>query len=207
MKTITWKAVQVEVSKIKPTPNNYKLKTELGMERLRHSLKSFGLAGTVVLNTDLTLIDGNSRWEQAKEKGEKKIWASLPDRKLTSQEFKEMSALYDFAKAGEVDLDRIKTDLGSSKSFYDKWNLEVPISLLNKLGKGGGKAVITGASTAAEVRALEQKISTIDTRMVQLFFTAKQEAEFRSIEAKLHPKFKTDNISDLVFKVFKSLSK
>lgn len=195
----------VEVTKIKPTPNNFKIKTELGMERLKHSLKSFGLAGNVVLNTDMTLIDGNSRWEQAKETGEKKIWASLPDRKLTPAEFNEMSALYDFAKAGEVDLERIKGELGTTESFYNKWGLEIPISMLEKIGKGG-KAV-AGALTSAEVAKLQETVATSDIRMVQLFFTSKQETEFRRVEAKLQSKFKTDNVSDTVLKAFKQLDK
>ena len=108
MKAITWSSKLVQVSTSKPTPTNYKIKTDLGKERLALSLKKFGLAGTVVLNTDFTLIDGNSRLEEAKKEKQKTIWASFPNRKLSPAEFKEMSALFDFAKAGEVDVDRIQ---------------------------------------------------------------------------------------------------
>ena len=79
MKQITWSSKLVQVSKIKPTPTNYKIKTDLGKERLALSLKKFGLAGTVVLNTDFTLIDGNSRLEEAKKEKQKTIWASFPN--------------------------------------------------------------------------------------------------------------------------------
>lgn len=204
MKTIKWKSKIVEVSKVKPTPNNYKIRTDLGLERLRYSLKTYGLAGTVIVNTDLTLIDGNSRWEEAKAKKEKYIEVSMPDRALTKKEFTEMSAIYDFAKAGEVDLERIKGDLGTTEDFYKKLHLEVPLAMLAKIGTGG-KAITAGAMTSGEVKKLQEVGATSDIRMVQLFFTAKQEAEFRAMEAKLAKRFKSDNTTDTVFKAIKSI--
>jgi hypothetical protein len=201
---ITWSSQRVEVSKIKPTPNNYKIKTELGMERLRHSLSKFGLAGNVVLNADCTLIDGNSRWESAKKNGEKFLWASMPSRKLTAEEFTEMSAMFDFAKAGEVDFDRIKKELGTKEDFYKQWGLEMPLDLLEKLGKGGkGVTVSAGKTGAAE---LEERVATSDIRMVQLFLSSKDEAAFRKMEEVLMKRFKTDNVTDTVFKAFKFLT-
>jgi shikimate kinase len=41
--------------------------------------------------------------------------------------------------------------------------------------------------------------------MVQLFFSEKQEAEFRKIEEKLMKKYKLDNTTDTVLKAFKSI--
>jgi len=54
---ISWTPKLVNVADVKPTEKNYKIKTDIGKERLQLSLKMFGLAGTVVVNTDLTLID------------------------------------------------------------------------------------------------------------------------------------------------------
>jgi len=139
---ITWSPKLVDIKLIKPTPNNYKIKTDLGKERLQNSLKLFGLAGTVVCNTDYSLIDGNSRLEEEQAKGAKKIWVSLPNRKLTPKEYQEMAAMYDFAKAGEVDMERIEKELGTKEDFFKKWGLEVPMHLLENMGKGA--AVVTG---------------------------------------------------------------
>lgn len=140
MNTITWSSKRVLVAAIDPTPTNYKIKSDLGKERLRQSLKQFGLAGNAVCNYSLKkdrfdLIDGNSRLEQAKEKKEKWMWISVPSRRLAPKEFKEMSAMFDFAKAGEVDVERIEQDLGTSKSFFDKWGMLVPMSVLDSIGK------------------------------------------------------------------------
>lgn len=204
-KQITWKPMEVDVRKIKSTPNNYKIKTDLGKERLQHSLKLFGLAGTVVCNTDLTLIDGNSRLEQAKERGERKIWVSVPNRKLTPKEFHEMSAMYDFAKAGEVDMERIEQDLGKTEEFFHKWNLEVPIHLLESMGKAAER---NGKLPALKKKGKEDKVA-VDTgiRQIQIFLTEKQEKQFRVWEEKLAKKWKTDNTSDTVFQAIKVAAK
>lgn len=200
---ITWKPIEVDIRKVRPTPKNYKIKTDLGRERLTQSLEMFGLASTVVCNTDLSLIDGNSRLEQARERGEKKIWVSVPNRKLTPKEYVEMSAMYDFAKAGDIDMERIEGDLGTKEDFYKKWNLEVPMHLLDKLGNGfkpdskGSKIEEGGKGKKAAVSLPD------DVFLVQLFFNEKEETEFRKLEEKLKVKFKATSTTELVLKVFR----
>jgi len=190
-KPIEWTSQKVLVNQIKPTPGNYKIKTELGRERLKLSLKKFGLAGTVVLNTDLSLIDGNSRWEEAKLKKEKYIWASIPNRKLTSAEYKEMSAMYDYAKAGEVDIDRIHGELGTSADFRKEWSLAVPQEVLDKIGKGGRVASTSANKTESEA-------PKSDTRIINIIMNPQQEAMLMEAEAICSKRFKTDNVTDTV---------
>lgn len=200
---IQWSPKQVNVADIKPTEKNYKIKTDLGRERLQNSLKLFGLAGTVIVNTDLHLIDGNSRLVEAKEKGEKKIWVSMPNRKLTPKEFQEMSAMYDYAKAGEVDVESIEKDLGTSADFFEKWKMSVPMHLLDKMG---AKAPVKALEYPEEGKQPENGEAPVsDIKMVQLFFNAKQEQEFRKMEEVLKKKFKTNNTTDTVFKALKSI--
>lgn len=199
---IRWIPKEVNVKDVKPTPNNFKIKTDLGKERLSQSLKMFGLAGTVIVNTDLCLIDGNSRLIEAKEKGEKKIWVSMPNRKLSVKEFSEMSAMYDYAKAGEVDLDRIKGELGTAKDFYEKWNIQVPKEMLDKLGVN--QAVDRGSKVIVEKVKMEEVIAE-EEMQVTLFFNTSQEAEFRRIENILKEALKTASTSDTVFKIFKMI--
>lgn len=203
-KRITWKSVLVDISKIKPTPKNYKIKTDLGAERLRTSLKAFGLAGNVVCNTDFTLIDGNSRLEEAKAAGEKKLWVSIPNRKLSPKEFEEMSALFDFAKAGEVDIESIQKDLGKTEDFYKKWGIETPMAVLAQMGKGAVIEEVEVDDSKVATNS-KKKMEVADIRMVQLFFTEAQEAEFRKWEQKAEKHFKTDNTTETVWKALKSI--
>lgn len=197
---IIWSPKQVLVKDIKPTEKNYKIKTDLGKERLQASLKSFGIAGTVIVNTDLMLIDGNSRLEEMIAKGAKKIWVSYPNRRLTPKEFTEMSAMYDFAKAGEVDMARIEADLGTSADFFNKYKMTIPLSLLENLGKNAPIKGLEYPEEGSGQASPEQS----DILMVQLFFTVKQETEFRKMEEVLKKKLKTDNTTDTVFKALKA---
>jgi hypothetical protein len=199
-KMITWSSRLVDLKDIKPTPNNYKIQTDLGRERLQQSLRQFGLAGTVVVNTDLVLIDGNSRIIEAKQKGMKKIWASMPDRKLTTREFNEMAALFDFAIAGEVDTERIKKDLGSSADFYRRWGFELPMELL----EGMGAQSLNGLEFP---KAPTKDDQVSDVKMVSLFFSDKQEKLFRIWEAAFKKKYKTESTTDTVFKALQVLAK
>jgi 16S rRNA G966 N2-methylase RsmD len=172
--TIQWESKLVDVAAIAPTPTNYKIKTKLGQERLRESLKAFGLAGNVVCNyagrfgdtKKLVLIDGNSRREEAVAGGIKKLWVSLPSRALTPKEFKEFSAMIDFAKAGEVDMERIEKDLGTTEAFYDRYKMSVPGKLLEALGKKAPKFIDETKSKpgALRERFMEPPFSVLDTK-------------------------------------------
>ncbi len=105
-KVIKWKTIRAKAKDIQPTPGNYKIKTKLGRERLDTSLGKYGLAGTCVCNYSKTkgkydLVDGNSRWEKVMANNPNEMMEiSVPDRKLTPAEYKEMSAIFDFAVAG-----------------------------------------------------------------------------------------------------------
>lgn len=211
-KKITWESKKILVAQIQKTPNNYKIATELGKKRLQQSLKMFGLAGNVIVNPEgkgkYILIDGNSRLEEAIVAKEKFVWASVPNRKLSPEEFKEFSALYDFAKAGEVDMKRIQQDLGTTEEFYKKWNLETPMAVVAKLGKGAQVEEVEYVDeTPGASKTKNGKVAAVsDVRMVQIFLTVQQEEEFRSnIEPKLMKKFKVDNTTEVIWSALKSI--
>lgn len=200
-KSITWSTKQVNIVDVRPTPNNYKIATELGKQRLAESLNKFGLAGTAVVNTDMFLIDGNSRLEEAKKRKQKRMWVSMPSRKLTPKEFKEMSAMFDFAKAGEVDVDRIKGELGTAKKFYEEWGLEVPMELLKTLGSNA--KVERQVISKGNGQPLPEPSKDVQL-MLTLFYTETQQKEFVKLVAKHGKRFKSEDLSVIVFKVLKA---
>jgi hypothetical protein len=210
---IIWKSIKVKAKQLIPTPGNYKIKSDLGRERLQTSLDKYGRAGTVVVNYSkkkgfFDIVDGNSRHEEVMTRNPNEIMeVSIPSRVLTPAEYKEMAAMFDFAKAGEVDMDRILQDLGSTEDFYSKWGLEVPMEMLNKMG---AKANIKELEYPEEGEGVKSKggkqkeVAVSDMRMVQLFFSEKQEAEFRKMEEKGKKKFKVDNTTDFVWSILKA---
>jgi hypothetical protein len=202
---IVWKSVVVSIKDILPTPKNYKIKTELGRERLHTSLKKFGLASNVVVNAKdkkgkYVLIDGNSRYLEEKEKGARTMAVSIPNRPLTQKEFTEMSAMFDFAKAGEVDEDMIKGDLGNTKEFFDAWGLKLPKELAEKLEVVKTKreqveVIAKGKSKQEkEVKIKEQEFE------ITLFYTPEREQKFRKLEELIAKAYETESVSDTVFK-------
>lgn len=202
--TITWKTRSVDVSKIKPTPNNFKLRTEVGMGRFRHSLEKYGLAGAVILNSDFTLIDGNTRVEEARERKIKKLDASMPNRKLTPKEFNEFAAMYDFARAGEVDVLRIQEELGSSRDFFKSWGMEMPEQALSKLAEMEKNEKVINPTQAKKV---DDKAIEIATSRIALLFTKEEADEYIRLSESLYSRFKVDNVTDLALKIIRYVKK
>lgn len=217
-KRIQWYSVKVLTADIQPTEKNYKIRNALGFERLKESLKLYGLAGNVVCNwkkkvgdiRSIMLVDGNSRHEDAITNKETYLWVSVPERKLSPKEFLEMSAMFDMAKAGNVDMERIQGDLGKTKDFYDRWNLVVPKNLLDKLG---AKKVSDYKAEKAEKKANSKALKITDDKnlndfvMVQLLFSQAQSEEFRELEVKLMAKLKTKSTMETVLLAFNKLLK
>jgi len=203
MKTILWKVIQVEVSKIKPTPNNFKLQTEDGTARFNTSVDNYGLAGAVILNTDFTLIDGNNRVEKAKQLKIKKIDASMPNRKLTPKEFKEFAAMYDMARAGEVDILRIKEELGDSKSWFAKWGFEMPDKALSKLAELEANEGVINPTALANLKLAKE----VETARVTLLFTPDQAEEFIRLAESMYKALKVDNVTDFSITAARKLKK
>lgn len=206
---IKWYVVIAKVKDIQKTPSNYKIATELGMRMLEGSLGLFGLAGTIICTwagkygdkTKLILVDGNSRHTKAVDDGEKTIQVSVPDRKLTPAQFIEMAAMYDRARAGEVDSERIDAELGKTSDFFSKYGMSVP------MGKLAGMGANADQSLQFPDKQGKQAEPVINQLQVMLFFEPKEEVLFKKMEEKLKKRFKTGNTTDTVFKAFKHLCK
>lgn len=200
----TWKTIRVAISKIKPTPNNFKLKTEDGLARFNKSVEKYGRAGAVIINADYTLINGNTNVEKAKELGEKFIDASIPNKKLSSKEFTEFAAMFDFARAGEVDLLRIKEELGTTDSFFKNWGMELPSVALSKLAELEANEKVVNPTGA---RKIPDNVKEVPLKPITLMLTADESTEYIKTGESLYKQYKVDNITDLSFKLMKQAGK
>lgn len=201
---INWRTIKVKKSLIKPTPNNFKLKTQEGLARLDTSLERYGMAGSLILNKDLTLINGNSRWEKAlKDKTIILMECSVPDRQLTPKEFTEFAAMFDFAVAGEVDLVRIKEELGTHDSFFKAWGIPIPTKALNKLAELEAKESVINP-TQAKAKAGPKEIPT---SRITLLFVKEEYEEYLKLAESLYSYFKVDNVTDLSLVVLRRIAR
>ena len=92
MNKIKWKTEIWDIKKLKTSKYNPR-KNLHGKRRkdLERSLKKFALAAPIVINKDGTIIGGHQRYFILKERGEKKVAVSVPSRKLTQVEEKELN--------------------------------------------------------------------------------------------------------------------
>jgi hypothetical protein len=119
-KKITWELVEVKASEIKTNPKNPKKRNEKGFKRLQKSLEKFGKVFDGIINTDMTLIDGHSRLEVS---GRDEILRMFkPSRKLTQKEYSEMNAIFDMAKAGDIDEQILEEQF--EESFFEEWEID-----------------------------------------------------------------------------------
>jgi hypothetical protein len=119
---IQWEPKKVKVDDLIENPKNPKTLNETGKKRLQKSLSKFGLAGTIICNSDLTIIDGHSRKQELIAAGIEEVYVSMPSRALTDQEYKEFNAIIDLAHAGDpnfVMMEEIFQD-----EFFEEWDLD-----------------------------------------------------------------------------------
>lgn len=127
-KPIQWTLIQVNPNQLKPNPNNPKKRNEAGFKRLQKSLEKFGRVFDGIVNSDMTIIDGHSRLETAKE-GEK-LRVFKPSRKLSVSEYKEMNAIFDLSKAGDIDTQILEDQF--TEEFFDEWEMTESRKALKK---------------------------------------------------------------------------
>ena len=94
---IKWKLIEIDKSKIRPNPNNPKVRNQKGYEMLNKITKKFGVIFDGILNADYSLIDGHSRLEMYPT-GTGRYW--IPDKQISEADEKELNALFDVARAG-----------------------------------------------------------------------------------------------------------
>lgn len=202
---ITWKTNdKYPIKNVKPTPNNYKLKTEEGEGMLGTSMKDYGLAGSIVINLDGTLINGNSRWKKELDRGAKYISASYPSRMLSPKEFKEFAAIFDHAVAGTVDTKRMVDEMGSHKDFLKKFGIEVTKTALNKLAE---LEKVDTVKNPTQNRKIDPKLQQLETRQLTLVYSNEEAEDVIELAEGLYDKLKVDNLSDLVYKLLKEYKK
>lgn len=88
---IQWQYVIKPITDLKPFPNNPRRATKEQKERLIISLKRFGMAEPVIINTDGTVIGGNFRLTIYKEHKIKQVPCFVPHRALTDEEMQELN--------------------------------------------------------------------------------------------------------------------
>lgn len=75
------------------------------LDDLKQSLKKFGLADCITINTDGVIIGGHARYYSLIDAGETIAMCMIPDRTLTEKEVEELNIRLNKNIAGEWDID------------------------------------------------------------------------------------------------------
>jgi DNA modification methylase len=88
---IEWLNERRKVSELKPFEGNPRKANEKEVEDLQKSLEKFNVADPLVINTDGTVIGGNFRLSQLKQRGIEEVDVRVPSRELTDDEARELN--------------------------------------------------------------------------------------------------------------------
>jgi len=129
-KTIEWDFIKVRSGDLKLNPANPKKKNEAGLKMLQKITKKFGLVFSGICNKDLTIIDGHSRHDLSNP--DDLVSVFVPSRQLSPSEYSEMNAIYDLARAGDVDMMLVEMNL--TEEQLQEYEIEPELPDQNSLG-------------------------------------------------------------------------
>ena len=89
---MNWHIEQRQLSDLKEFPHNPRVITKKGLADLKRSIDKFGIAEPIIVNTEGTIIGGHARYQVLKSNGTKEIDVYVPERELSEEEYRELSA-------------------------------------------------------------------------------------------------------------------
>jgi len=105
-----WNLKKIKVSDLKEWAKNPRRLTDNGLKHLERSIKKFGIAEPIVINTDNTICGGHGRKKVLEWLNIDEVDCYMPERKLTDKEFEELNIRLNKNIAGEWDYVVLKDD-------------------------------------------------------------------------------------------------
>lgn len=106
---MNWHTETRKISELKNWESNPRVISEESYEELKESIGSLGNFEPLVINIDGTVLAGNQRLRVAKERGDKEVEVSVPERELTEQEIKKIGIISN-RHSGEWDMDKLANE-------------------------------------------------------------------------------------------------
>tara|TARA_R100000541_G_scaffold8779_1_gene16331 strand:- start:5033 stop:5635 length:603 start_codon:yes stop_codon:yes gene_type:complete len=190
---------KVKISKVIPNENNPRFIKDYKFKKLVRSIKEFPemlKLRPIVVNKDMVVLGGNMRLKACAEAGLKEVYILKADN-LTEKQQKEF-IVKDNVGFGEWDWDTLANEWDTDQ--LKEWGMDIP-KWEDKDGFDG-KIDETG-----DYDFPEDDLETSHVKMVQLFLNTKTEPLFKKWELQLREIYKTDNLTDTIFKVLEDSHK
>ena len=104
-----WHTEIRKISELKNWESNPRTISEESYKKLKESIEDLGSFEPLVVNIDGTVLAGNQRLRVHKERGDKEVEVSVPERELTEEEIKKIGLISN-RHSGEWDMDKLANE-------------------------------------------------------------------------------------------------
>lgn len=183
---------KINIKKLILNPNNPRVIKDYKFKKLVNSLKQFPEMlelRPIVVNKNMEVLGGNMRTRACIEAGIKEVYIKIAD--LTQEQEREF-IIKDNSSFGEWDWDLLANEW-ETQDLKD-WGLDIP--------KWEDKIEFdSDVEDTGDYDYPEDDIEQSHIKMVQLFLTTETEPQFKEWELKLREDFKSDNLTDTIYKI------
>lgn len=188
-------AKKVSIKAVKENPENPRIIKDYKFQKLVKSVKEFPemlKIRPIVVNKDNVVLGGNMRLKACIEAGLKQVWILQTD--LNDEAQKEF-IIKDNSSFGEWDWDVLANEWNIDD--LKDWGLDIP--------KWEDTAFDSEIEDTGEYDYPDDDLEQSHVKMVQLFLNTKTEPNFRKWEEGLREFYKTDNLTDTIYKAVEEM--
>ena len=190
------KIQEIELEKIKPYENNPR--KNLNYDKVAKSIKEYGFQQPIVVDKNMSIIVGHTRYEAAKRLDLKTVPVVIAELnplkakayRIADNRLNEDSK-WDFSLLNKEFTDLMDNHFDLDNLGFDNKELENLITF---------EPEFKTDDDVPEIEDLDQDIIPSQVRMVQLFLDSETEPKFKEMLEFLKDKYKTNSITDTVYK-------
>jgi len=190
------KIQELNIEQIKPYENNPR--KNLNYDKVAKSIKEYGFQQPIVVDKDMSIIVGHTRYEAAKRLDLKTVPVVIADLdplkakayRIADNRLNEDSK-WDFSVLNKEFTDLMDNHFDLDNLGFDNKELENLITF---------EPEFKTDDDVPEMEDLDQDIMPSQVRMVQLFLDSETEPKFKEMLEFLKDKYKTNSITDTVYK-------
>jgi hypothetical protein len=189
---------KVKIKDLILNPDNPRVIKDYKFKKLVKSIKKFPEMlqyRPIVVNKNMEVLGGNMRTRACIEAGLKEVYIKVAD--FTKEQEKEF-IIKDNSSFGEWNWDLLANEW-ETQDLKD-WGLDIP--------KWEDKIEFdSDVQDTGDYDYPEDDIEQSHIKMVQLFLTTETEPQFKEWELKLREDFKSDNLTDTIYKIVEQVYK
>lgn len=188
-------AKKVSIKAVKENPENPRIIKDYKFQKLVKSVKEFPemlKIRPIVVNKNNVVLGGNMRLKACIEAGLKDVWVLQTD---LDEEAQKEFIIKDNSSFGEWDWDVLANEWNIDD--LKDWGLDIP--------KWEDTAFDSEIEDTGEYDYPDEDLEQSHVKMVQLFLTTKTEPNFRKWEEGLREFYKSDNLTDTIYKAIEEM--